>query len=366
MIVKSIPVLSLILIAFCGAPGSYADEKSTTAKSEIRIGVAVAVTGSAAPFGTAELNAATMALEEINGAGGIGGVPLKFVVEDTQSTNLHTVNAVTKLLTLDGLKIIIGPTWLDSFAGALPIAEKHGALLITPSAVQMVIKKNTSQYPLVFSTYFDQGEEIRFLLQRVKESGAKSIAIVFDQDPFYEVVHAQLREQATGLGLEVKQDISMQVGSSDFRSVLTKFKGARVDAVVFGFADEAAILAFLKQRVSMLSGVPLFGLHDLDGYVGQPQFKGMFPNTEYSGPAAPREFSARYRKRFGTDPVLTASNAYDAVLILVQAMRVGNFDPDAIALYFRTHDLQTETFGTTRFDALGGIASGKFEIRRAS
>ena len=359
--------LVLICLQFLlGSTNWAACEGKPNSVEPIRMGGAFALSGVAAPFGSAELNAVTLALEEINQAGGVGGRPLQLITEDTQSSNVHTVNAVTKLLAIDGVKIIVGPTWADSFAGALPIAQKRGALLVTPSAVPMVMKKSAADFPLVFSTYFDQNKEVIFLLQRAKVDGARSVALVFDQDPFFEAVHQSSRSEAAVLGIQVKHDLSVQTGSVDFRSELAKIKKSGVDAIIFGFADQASLLAFLKQRASLLPGTHLYGFHDLEGYVDQEEFRGMFPNTDYSVPTAPNsEFSVRYERKFGSPPLLTASNAYDAVLILAQAMRAGNFEPQAIANYWRSNTLQTESFGPTKFDQLGGISSGHFEIRKA-
>ena len=105
------------------------------------------MTGAAAAFGTAELNGVRLALEEINARGGVNNIPIQLVVENTASSNLQTVNAITKLLAIDKVKYIIGPTWLDSFAGALPVVKSHGAILITPSAAVSVLKKINSNSP---------------------------------------------------------------------------------------------------------------------------------------------------------------------------------------------------------------------------
>jgi len=89
----------------------------------IKIGGAFAFTGFASGWGEVERNAISLAIEEINNAGGINGKHVKLIAEDTLSDGTKTVSAVQKLINVDGVKIIIGPTWLDTFGGAAPLYD---------------------------------------------------------------------------------------------------------------------------------------------------------------------------------------------------------------------------------------------------
>ena len=70
-------VLCMGLLAACGGETNYAANNT-----EFVIGVSGPLTGGAAIYGQAVANAAQMAVDEINAAGGLNGVKFKLVMMD--------------------------------------------------------------------------------------------------------------------------------------------------------------------------------------------------------------------------------------------------------------------------------------------
>ncbi|MBW1613809.1 MAG: ABC transporter substrate-binding protein, partial [Deltaproteobacteria bacterium] len=71
---------------------------NVAAKGTIDIGFTVATTGHAARVGLKALHAASVAVNEINEAGGVLGKDLKLVVEDHKCEPTEGVNAANKLI----------------------------------------------------------------------------------------------------------------------------------------------------------------------------------------------------------------------------------------------------------------------------
>ena len=132
--------------------------------SPIKIGAAFALTGDAKDWGTGELNGAKLALEDFNVSGGVNGAKAELVVEDTKSTNAQTLNAINKLVNIKGLKLIVGPTWLDSYASPLAFTKQKKVLLVTPSAAAEVFKNNKDFHEVVFTTWYNTTKEILLLV----------------------------------------------------------------------------------------------------------------------------------------------------------------------------------------------------------
>jgi branched-chain amino acid transport system substrate-binding protein len=347
----------IAILAFSHAP-AVADAR------KISIGVALALTGNAAPFGTEELRGAQLAVSEINSK---GNLLLDLKVEDTSSTGTGTVSAIKKLTDINRLKLILGPTWLDSFQGALPIAQRYGALLLTPSAGVSNFKKSPTDYPLVFSTYFNFEREIVSLIENGANSGVKKLAILFDQDPYFQAMRSFARDSARHHDLSIVFDQDFASGERDFRVILQRLQAQKPDAVVFGSVDEASVLSFLKQRLELAASLRVLGTHDLDGYASNKNFVGLLKNTDYIVPADPSvTFKRAYQERFKSEPLMSASNAYDAVMILATALNSGAFEPEAIAKFLRQQQFVTATFGKTRFSAFGGIENGDFIMKKGS
>ena len=326
---------------------------------------AYALTGFASTFGAAELNGTTLAIDEFNRTSDVDGKKVKLIVDDTQSNNVQTLSAVRKLVSVDKAKIILGPTWLDSFQSAIPIADRERILLFTPSAAVAVFKKSDAQYPLMFSTWFNLELEIESLLKHMKAEQKRRIILAFDQDPFFQSVRAMILARAPSLDLEIVSDESFDLNAADFRSVLVKTKKLNVDGAVLGFGDEKNLLTFLKQRKEIYPSLPLFGTEYLGGYVSQEQWIHLFDNVDFiSAQVRDGNFAVEYERRYKIPPVLSASNAYDATTILLQAIKANKRTAAQIREYLLNNEFKTTTFGNVRFNSFGGVESSDFEIKK--
>ena len=321
-------------------------------------GAALGLTGDAATFGQEELNAAKLAVDEINAQ---GKIHLALKVEDTTSAGLGTVTAVKKLVEVDGVKIILGPTWLDTFQGCLPITDKRGVLVISPSASIPIIKDSPSKYPLVFSTYFNFQREVSALIQQVSQRGLRKIAVLFDQDPYFVEMRRVAIEAAARSSVEIVGDQEFSSGESDFRALILQAQRRGAAGIVFASANQASAVAFLKQRQQIAPLISVLGSHDFEGYERDSAFSGLLKNTLYMAPEAPSAtFRKKYEDKYSVPPIMTASNSFDAVTILAAALIAGAESPEQIANYIQQHEHDSVSFGRVRFSPYGGIENGDF------
>jgi branched-chain amino acid transport system substrate-binding protein len=326
---------------------------------------AYALTGFASTFGVAELNGTMLAIEEFNRTSEIDGKKVKLVVEDTQSSNAQTLTAVRKLMSVDKAKMVLGPTWLDSFQAALPIADRGKILLFTPSAAVSVLKKTETQYPMVFSTYFSLEAGTEVLLKHVRAAQKTRIMLVFDQDPFFQSMRTIIQEKAAQHGLVIVSDESFDLSAADFRTALFETKKLNVEAAIIGFGEEKNLLTFLKQRKEINPGLWLLGDVQLEGYATQEQWAHLFDGVDFIAPQVrDRNFALEYEKRYKTPPILSASTAYDAATILLQGLKVHKRTADEIREYLLNNEFNTATFGSVRFNPAGGVRSSDFVIKK--
>lgn len=357
-------VCTLATLALPTAGGTVSAESATKPAEEVEIYAALALTGIGAPFGTVERNAISLAIEEVNSAGGVGGRPAKLVLEDTLSTNPGTISAVRKLISLNHAQIILGPTWLDSYQAVLPIIESKRVLLLVPDSVPSIFKKDPTQYPLVFSTWFSIKRQLEVLLAEIQRTSRKQIVLVFDQDPYFQTVRTLVRKMAGQYGITIVDDQSVGLESADFRAILAKARILNAEGVLFGFGNEANLFKFLKQRKELALKLPMFGTEYLDGYVSQKEFLPLFEGVTYSIPRVQdRSFVERYEKRFGSAPVLSASTTYDAARILLQGLEQGHSDPQSLSQYLLSNTFDTVTFGKVKFDAFRGISVSDYVMK---
>jgi ABC-type branched-subunit amino acid transport system substrate-binding protein len=164
--------------------------------------------------------------------------------------------------------------------------------------------------------------------------------------------------------MHVVLDHEFSSGEDKFRPLIQRMKQQKADAIVFASANQASLLSFLKQRRQLAPGIGVLANQDFEGYKTLPAFAGMEQGILYTVPAeADREFRDAFERRYSSPPILTASNAYDAVKIIATALEAGATTPHQIAEFLRAHEFHTASFRKIRFSPLGGIEGGDFVVR---
>ncbi|MBI3336093.1 ABC transporter substrate-binding protein [Candidatus Peregrinibacteria bacterium] len=338
-------------------------QQVTEDQEPIKIGGAFALSDFGAEWGEAELNGATLAIEEQNARGGIRGRKVELVAEDTATNALKTVTATRKLIDIDQVEVMVGPTWFDSFAGPAPIADQEEVVMLTPSAAITAVQGD-NPHPYVFSTWFRSDEESREIARYLAKIGQKRIAFFFGLDPFWDDVSAKAREEAQKLGVEIVKDITVQGNDSDFRTMLTQLKKIEPDVILFGFNNKKQFAAFLKQRAEIYPNSPLFTTEYIEEFLDNPDYAPLLAPMWYIAPKVEESaFTKKYRDRFGKDPVFSASNSYDATNMILEAFKLGKTTGPAIREFLAENMFETVTFGKLKFDEIGGVKGGAFIIK---
>ena len=125
---KRILALGLLVVLTTVSVACTGDDEEQT---PYRIGVMESLTGPGETYGTVAVQSKTMALDEINAAGGINGRMLEFIVEDSKCSAQDAINAYKKLTDVDGMKIILGTSCSGAMLGVAPLAEEDGVILFS-------------------------------------------------------------------------------------------------------------------------------------------------------------------------------------------------------------------------------------------
>lgn len=356
--------LALMLLVLLIVLGCTPTPTGEVVKDSIPIGGAFALTGFASGWGEAELNAATLAIEEINAQGGIGGRQLRLVVEDTQSDNTKTVSAVSKLINVDSVKVVIGPTWLDSFGGAAPLADENKIVMITPSA-SITAVKSSKDFIYVFSTWYRVDKESHELAEYLASAGKKRVVLFLGIDAYFQDIGANFKQSAEGLGLEIIEEFRLSPEQLDFRTELIKMKNSNPDAILFGLNNENQFHNFLKQRQVLYPESVLFTTEYFEELALKDSFNDLSENVYFIAPeASETDFSKKYKARFGKDFVFSASNAYDSIYILARGLQEGYSTSEKMREFLLSNEFDTVTFGKTSFDKWGGLTGGEFVVKK--
>jgi len=312
------------------------------------IGGAFALTGMAATWGEAEMNGAQLAIEE-------SGKDITFIVEDIGDTNVKALSAVNKLITIDKADIIIGTTWLDTFGAAAPLSDQYNKIMITPSASITALKKEHN-YPNIFSTYYRSESEAKAVAQAINGK----VILVLDNDPFFQALSTAFKEIAEENKIHIIKEFDITPGETDFRTILLKIKQLQPNAIYWGLSEENSILAFLKQKKELGVNTEIYTTTAMVELADNELFEGVHISTH---PDVDAEFSKKYKQRFGKDPVFSASNAYDATKIALDALENTGSTTEAMREYLVQNEFDTITFGKAKFDEIGGLTGGGFLVK---
>jgi ABC-type branched-subunit amino acid transport system substrate-binding protein len=322
---------------------------------ELEIPILVGQTGSAAVFGRNETDAYTLAIEEWNSRGGVKGSTVVPRFEDTKTSARDTLSAFQHWATRKG-PVMLGPTWLDGFQGIIPAARRSGILLVTPSAAIEAIAPDNRDWPVSF--YHNSTLENDVLLDDLLRRGFSRIALIYEQEPFAEM----LRKLAIKKHPQFVSDTGIQAGEADFTSVLVGLKSKKPDLFLVFVWDERSLSALLKQIKTFHTNATVATIHDGEGWLRNDATKLYLTKFIYSRFVPPdQSFGERFKRRFGYDPILTASNAYDALNATLEAIDSGAHSGREIRDYLLSRELRSVTLGRFRFNQDGSVPS-KVEV----
>ncbi|HYQ87552.1 MAG TPA: ABC transporter substrate-binding protein [Bacteroidota bacterium] len=312
-----VAIWGILLLAGCGGGGG---------DSAIPIGEYSSLTGTAATFGTSTHKGATLVMEETNGSGGVLGKQIKLLTEDTQSKPEEAATVVTKLITRDGVKAIVGEVASGRTLAAAPICQSNGVPMITPSSTN---PKVTQVGDYIFRVCFTddfQGDVIaRFVHNTLN---LKRAALLKDVKNEYSVGLGKYFAQSfRQMGGEIVVEQAYSEGDNDFKAQLTAIKAANPEIIVVpGYYNEAALI--VKQGRELNISVPFMGGDGWDSAklleIGGTAMEGTYYANHYST-TDPRDvvqnFVKKFHEKYNETPDAIAALSYDAVRILMDAMR---------------------------------------------
>ena len=358
---KIITAIVALIIVFVGWQMYQAKNQNDNV---IKLGGAFDLTGDASAWGEVAKNGAILAVDEINTHGGINGKQIQLISEDMHSTSEGSVSAVSKLLNVDNVAAIIGPTWLDVYQGAAPLVKNNNVLMITPDGGIEAINGEAVNRN-VFSTWYRSDVKAKLIAQHMANAGVKRLAIAVQNDSFYSDFSGRVKKYAQQFGITVVDLELINSGTSDMRTVVLKIKSLQPDAVMIGLYDEEGLLGFLRARQQIDPQLVLYGDELLADFVNKEPYTSLLDGVEFfHATNAADAFNTAYKARFGSDPIYGAAPAYDATMIIAKALSDKGVGAD-FNDYLRQTTFRTVSYGDMTFDAIGGVktANNQFDLK---
>lgn len=293
---------------------------------EILIGEYGSLTGGTATFGTSTHEGLTLALDEINAAGGVLGKKIRVLTEDDQSKPEEAVTAVLKLIKQNGVKAVIGEVASSRSLAAAPVCQSSQVpMLSTASTNPKVTQVGDYIFRACFIDPFQGSTMAKFAYNTLK---ARKFAILTDSKNDYSVGLTEFfRETIKKLGGEILIEESYAEGDIEFKAQLTSIKGHNPDAIyVPGYYTECALIARQARELGLTA--PLLGGDGWDSpktvEIGGKAVEGVYFSNHYSAEEKRPEvvkFIDAYKARYGGRvPDAMAVLGYDSMKMMADAI----------------------------------------------
>jgi branched-chain amino acid transport system substrate-binding protein len=298
----------------------------------IKIGAILAVTGPAANLGLPEARTLEMLVEETNRAGGILGRQVQLIIKDSQGNAEKAISFAKQLTEEEEVLAIIGPTTSGESMKLKGYCDENEQILISCAAAETIVNPVAEW---VFKTPQMDSFAALMIFATMKKMGISRIGAVVSNTGFGQGGKAQLEKLAPENGITLAITEVYDATAGDFTGVLTKVKAQNVQAVV-NWSVEPAQSIVPKNMKQMGFDVPLFQSHGFGNirYVeaaGKAAEGIIFPCGRLlvadALPAShPQKkllsaYKKAYEARFKEDVSTFGGHAYDAYLVLTEAVK---------------------------------------------
>jgi branched-chain amino acid transport system substrate-binding protein len=297
----------------------------------VKIGHAAPLTGAIAHLGQDNENGARLAVEEINTQGlTIDGhkIQLELDAQD-DAADPKTGTAVAERLVDDHVVAVVGHLNSGVSIPASKIYSDAGIVQISPSSTNPgYTQQGFKTTYRVVATDAQQGPALANYATKVL--GAKRIAIVDDSTVYGKGLADEFAKTAQASGAKIVAREATNDRATEFQAVLREIKSVQPDVIMFGgmdvtggpFAKQAAALG-IRAKILGGDGVCTDKVGELAGTAVQNLVcseAGLALSKMDKG----ADFEKKYVARFHTPVQIYAPFAYDAVYVIVDAMKRAN------------------------------------------
>lgn len=351
----------LMMLAGAVAAMAMAVAPLAHAQGKVQLGIVTALTGPLAAPGVFQMNGFRLAAEEINAGGGMTVAGRKYNVElkvyDTRGNPSDGAAAMQRLANVDKVPVVLGELSSGVAAAIAPIAQDYSLpfILTVPTGPNLTEQGN----PYVFRVNANNHQLNLALADFLGKQGWSPISFIAWNNDAGRGGVAGIKEL-----LPAAKDGYVgyfNVGEVDFSSHISNLRKNNSQAVMLFMDEEPGSLAIKQIRDAGLKihlvGTLAMGsdrfLKRLDAQKldGMVQYNAFPPNAQTP---RIRNFSQRYKAKFGEEAHGFAAQSYDGLMVAIAAMQAAGTVTDGKAI----RDALAKTdyqgvIGPIKFDSKG-------------
>jgi len=296
------------------------------AQEPVYLGVSIPLSGQFASYGNDIQEALELGRDEINQTGGIDGLPLELIYEDSEG-DPQISKRIARRFTEDARIVAeIGDFSSTCSMAAQPLYHRAGMVQFSPTSSHAGFAPGSPYSFSVSGT--SQGQSSAIARLAVERLNKKKLAVLYQNTDWGIAEQQAFVEEAKRLGAEIVAIEPYLKELTDFTPVLATLQAAQPEVLYLcSLYEDGALIS--KQRhqlgwhdVIVIGAGPLHSQELLD--IAGEAVEGLLTTTSFF-PKDPRpqvqDFVQRYEARYHRTPNLFAAQAYDVINIITNALK---------------------------------------------
>ena len=300
-------------------------------------------------------NAACLAIEQANGAGGYNGLPFRLVAGWSDNPWGSGVTEVIRMAYVHKVWAVIGGIDGPSTHLAEQVVAKARLTLLSPASTDKTV--NLANVPWMFSCLPADHLQAPVLARAIaSEAGDKSFLLVSAVDHDSHLFTVELKKSFVKHRLIPSYHYEFKPGQKNIDGLVEKIAHNNFHALVLiaSDTDSARIISAVRQKgfKNCIFGGPCVGKRSFVEQAGDAADGTVFPLLYTHGKES-KSFDEKFTARFGKQPDYPAAHTYDAVNLLIAAIRKAGLNRPRIHDEVRALSPWNGVTGEIRWDPLG-------------
>ena len=351
---RNVKTIFLVLVAISAF--AFMSPTQAFAADTIKVGIVLPVTGPQAKFGEIEKLSFDMALEEINGGGGVKGKKLEFLIEDDTGRPEVGRSVVEKLITKDKV-VMLGGGYSSSVTYAVAGVAQQNRIpfLVNTGSADNITEKG---WDYIFRlnppvSEYASGVET-FLAEVVKP---KTAVILHENSLFGTKGAKSFKKSCDKLGIKVLMSQGYEHGGIDYKPVLIKVKQLNPDIIyMISYVMDASLIMRQSRELKLtpklfIGGGAGFTLPEFSQNAGKASENVISATLWHQVlplPGAMGYFEA-FKAKYNKDTEYHGAEAYAAAYVIKDVLsRAKSFSPEDIKQALSETNMMT-VFGPVKF-----------------
>ncbi|HVS02672.1 MAG TPA: ABC transporter substrate-binding protein [Thermoanaerobaculia bacterium] len=324
----------------------------------VRFGAILPLSGPVEAYGTAIQRGVELAFDRAKADPELG-YQLDLTVTDSEADPQNAARLLAEQYEKGVLAVVGGVTSAEAMA-MVQVAEEKGRVLVSPSASSPELTGVSRNFFRVFPSDFVEGTKMaNFAANTLKLDSAVIIAA---ESPYGRGIQGVFENEFLRHGGEMLEVVEYPPNTSDFSGLVGRLVTLEPDVVyIAAYWDD--IVSFIKEiKQAGYQGKILtssaFATPQAVAKAGEFAEGVYFTQTVFdvASEAEPiRGFVQAYRARYGEDPDLYAAHGYDAMTVMIEALRQGGRAPNEFWKGMRAIRSLSGVTGTLQFDERGDV-----------